>query len=290
MQVDVHRIDPEVARADLADDRVEVRPVAIDEPARGVDRVGDRLHVALEQAAGVGVGDHHPRHVGAEARLERFEVDPAVGVRGNVLHPVAGEGGGRRIGAVRAFGHEDNLARVAPRLERGADAQDAAQLAVRARLGAHGDAVHAGEVDQPEGELVDYLERAAHGRDRLERMHVGEAGHARDFLVQPRIVLHRAAAEREEPEVDRVVLAAEAGVVADRLGLGQAGQADRPGAFHPAETVRAALDRGQVDAGGVVARDLEDQRLFEHQCAVAGGGARTLVHTVAGSGHLRLPA
>ena len=39
MQVDVHRVDAEVARTDLADHRVEVRAVAVDEAARGVDRV-----------------------------------------------------------------------------------------------------------------------------------------------------------------------------------------------------------------------------------------------------------
>src|SRR3546814_5808429 len=50
VQVDVHRIDAEVAGAHAANDRVEVRAVAIDIAAHGMDRVRDRLHVALEQA------------------------------------------------------------------------------------------------------------------------------------------------------------------------------------------------------------------------------------------------
>src|SRR3546814_9163355 len=57
-----------VAGAHAANDRVEVRAVAIDIAAHGMDRVRDRLHVALEQAAGVGVGDHRSeeRRVGQE--------------------------------------------------------------------------------------------------------------------------------------------------------------------------------------------------------------------------------
>ncbi len=219
MQVDVHRIDAKITRAHLADDRVEVRPVAIDEATRRVDRVGDRLHVTLEQPAGVGVGDHHRGHIGAETRLELLQIHAALCGRGNILHLIAREGGSRRVGAVRALGHQHDLARIAARFERGADAQDAAQLAMRARLGAHRNAVHAGQLDQPEGKFVDYFERAAHRIDRLERVNVGKAGHPRDLLVQARIVLHRARTEREEPEVDRVVLPAEPRVVAHAFGL-----------------------------------------------------------------------
>src|SRR3546814_3321486 len=44
--------------------------------ARGMDRVRNRLHLTLEQPAGVRVGDHHPRDVGAEARFQGFEIHP----------------------------------------------------------------------------------------------------------------------------------------------------------------------------------------------------------------------
>jgi hypothetical protein len=67
VQVDVHRVDAEVAGADLADDGVEIGAVAIDEGAGGMDRVADRLHLGLEQPAGVGVGDHHRGDVGSQA-------------------------------------------------------------------------------------------------------------------------------------------------------------------------------------------------------------------------------
>ena len=60
----------------------------------------------------------------------------------------------------------------------------------------------------------------------LHRMEIGQARQPRHLLVEPRVVLHGAGAQRIEPHVDGVVLLAEAGVVADHLGLGQARQAD----------------------------------------------------------------
>jgi hypothetical protein len=129
--------------------------------------------------------------------FQRFEIDPAFLGRRNVLDAIAAEGRGRGVRPVRALRHKHHLPRIAAGLERRADAQQAAQLTVRPRLGAHGQAVHAGEVEQPEGELIDHLERALHRFPRLEGMDVGEAGQPRHFLVETRIVLHGARAEGE---------------------------------------------------------------------------------------------
>ncbi len=150
VQVDVHRIDAKVAGTDLADDRVEVGAVAIDEAAGGMNRVADRpssrgsnrpqvLGLVIITAATSG-----PKRAFSASRSTR----PAV-VRGDILDAIAAEGSSRRVGAMRALGHKHHLARVAPRLERGTDAEQAAQLAMCAGLGAHRDAVHAGQRDQP---------------------------------------------------------------------------------------------------------------------------------------------
>ena len=72
------------------------------------------------------------------------------------------------------------------------------------------------------GEMIDQAERTLDRGDRLQRVHVGEAGEPGHLLVQARVVLHRARAEREEAEVDGVVLLAEADVMAHRLRLGEA--------------------------------------------------------------------
>ena len=71
-----------------------------------------------------------------------------VSLRLDVLDRVAGDGGGRGIGAVRRIGNQDLLARIAARFEQRADQQDAGQLAMRAgrRLQRHG--VHAGDLGE----------------------------------------------------------------------------------------------------------------------------------------------
>ena len=290
VQIDMHRIHAEIAGADLADDGVEVRPIAIDETARRMDRVGDRLHVALEQAARIRIGNHHARDIGAKPRLERFQIDAAFGGRGNVFHLVTGEGGGRGIGPVGAFRHQDHLARIAPRFECGANAQDAAQFAMGARLRAHGDGVHAGEIDEPVSEFIDDFERTAHRVDRLQRMHVGKARHARDLFVEPRIVLHRARAQRKKTEVDRVILPRQARVMTDGFRFGQARQADRLAPLETAKPVRPAPGLRQVHTGRLDMADLEQQRLFQHQRAIAGGRIGTAHRVMAFDGCAGLPA
>jgi hypothetical protein len=67
VQVDVHGVDAEVAGAHPADDGVEVGAVAVEVGARRVGQPADLEDVALEQAAGVGVGDHDRRDVGRRA-------------------------------------------------------------------------------------------------------------------------------------------------------------------------------------------------------------------------------
>ena len=53
---------------------------------------------------------------------------------------------------------------------------------------------------------------------------------------------------------------------------------------------RAGIDRRQIDASDIGAADFEQQRLFQHQRAVAGGGGGAVVHPVLGKGHFGLPA
>lgn len=151
VEVDVHRIDAKVSGADAADDGVEVGTVAIDVGTRRMRGFGNGDHVRLEQAARIGVGDHHRRHVRAQPRLQRREIDTARRRRRDILHLIATEGRRGGVGAMRGFGDEHDLARLAARLVRGADREHAAQLAVRARLRAHGDLGHAGQRLQPVG-------------------------------------------------------------------------------------------------------------------------------------------
>ena len=114
---------------------------------------------------------------------------------------------------------------------------------------------------------------------RLQRMDVGEAGKPRHLLVEARIVLHGARAERIDAGVDAVVRARQAHVVAHRLGLAQARQADRRGSLERAQAGRESLRLVEIDAAHLRPADLEDQRLLDAQRAVAGEGVRRAVAT-----------
>ena len=104
------------------------------------------------------------------------------------------------------------------------------------------------------------------------------------LLVEARIVLHRAGAEREEPGVDAVVLLRQAHIVAHRLGLGEAGKADLALALERAEARLEGRGLVEIDAGRLGAADLEDQRLLLHQGAVAGEGRMRGGRGLAGRG------
>ena len=132
----MHGVDAEIARPDDAHDGVEVGAIAVKERAGSVNGGGDLDHLGLEQAAGVGVGQHDGGDVGAERGLHRLDIDGAIGAGRDGLDRVAEEGGGRRVGAVGAFGHQHDLAMPLPgRFLRGADGHHAAHFAVGAGLG-----------------------------------------------------------------------------------------------------------------------------------------------------------
>ena len=146
VQVDVHRVDAEVARARLADDGVEIRAVAIEIGARLVNGVGDADDLALEQAASVGIGQHDRRDVGRKSASHRLDADDPVLAGRYRAHRIADQRGGRRIGAVGGIGNQHDAARLPlpARLDRRLDRHHAAELAMRAGLWRHRDRLHAG--------------------------------------------------------------------------------------------------------------------------------------------------
>ena len=103
----------------------------------------------------------------------------------------------------------------------------------------------------------------------LQRMQIGKAGQPRQLLVEPRVVLHRARAERVEAAVDRVVLLRQPGEMPHDLRLAEPGQADRPLPFEPIEA-RAERRRFRQIHPAMAGRILlEQERLLDLQPAVA---------------------
>jgi hypothetical protein len=111
-----------------------------------VQDLGDLVDLLLEDAQGVGVGEHERGHVVVHLRGERGDVDHARGVRLQVLHRIAAHGDGGRVGAVRGIGDQNLLARVALGLQVSAHQQDAGELAMRPRRRLQRDRVHAADL------------------------------------------------------------------------------------------------------------------------------------------------
>ncbi len=246
----------------------------------------DLDHVALEEAAGVGVGDHDRRHVRAQAGLQVGEVDPAVLGLGDLLDHIADEGRSGRVGAVGGGGDQHALAGVALGLVGPADGQQAAELAVGAGLGRQGHRRHASERLQPMGQLVHQRQGALDGGLGLQGVQVRKARQAGHLLVQARVVLHRARAEGIEGQVDGVVLLAQPHIVTQGFGLGETRQPDRLDADQVAKIGDVADGLRQIDAGLRPAAQFEDQRLVLQQAAAAhqGGGHARLAGLVGGGG------
>ena len=132
-------------------------------------------------------------------------------------------------------------------------------------------------------------QRALHCFLRLQRVDVGKAGHPRDFLVEARIVLHRARAEREQAKVDGVILPRQARIVAHGFRLGQAGRPIGAVRVEAAEAVGTTFGIGRCRRRSCWSiADLEDQCFFEHQRAVAGERRRRC--DASHRSHLGLPS
>ena len=109
----------------------------------------------------------------------------------------------------------------------GAGQQQAGELAVGAGRGLEADVGQAADLAQRLLQQPHQLERALGALRVLGRVQPGVPGKGGDPLVEARVVLHRAGAERVEAGVEVEVPAREAVVVADDLGLGDLGQARR---------------------------------------------------------------
>ena len=230
VQVHVDRVEAHVARPHLAEDRVEVRAVVIEQSAGFVHELGDLDDAPLEHADRRRIGQHDAGRLRAEHLLQRFDVDVAVGIASGSrapcsrtsiavagLVPCAASGTmisvRSRIAAVTVIGH---------------DHRDAGELALRAGHRRERDAAfHAGHVGEDFLQVVHAGQKTLRQRFRRVRMARQESVEHRQRIARARVVFHRARAERIELRVDREVLARQVRVVAQRLQLGNFRQADR---------------------------------------------------------------
>ena len=274
MQIDVHGVDAQIARADPADNGVEVGAVAIKVGPRRMGQAGDLDNVPLEQAAGIWIGDHDGGHIVRELGLQVGKVDAAIFGLGDFGDGIAHEGRRRRIRAVCRGRHQDGApVALALGLVGGLDAQKTAELAVCAGLGRHGHRRHGRQGLQPVGQTSHQGQGALGRRNRRQGVQVAKARQARHFLVKAGIVLHGARSEGIKGQIDGVVLLAEPHIVAHGLRFREPRNADRRLPDKVAKVRSVELRRFQVNAGLVPAAQLEEQGLVLKQAASAGQGA-----------------
>ena len=262
VQVHVDRIEAHVAGPHLAEDRVEVRAVVVQQPARLMHEPGDLDDAPLEHADRRWVGQHDAGRVRAQHLLQRLDVDVAVGQRRDLAHAAAADRRRRRIRSMRGVGHDDlRASRIAAMLVVGHDHRDAGELTLRAshRRERHAP-LHAGHVGEDLLQLVHARQEALAQRFGRVRMAAGESIEHRQRMAGARVVFHRARTERIEVRVDREVLARQVRVMAYGLQLRHLRQSHRRRAQEALGQVRAGDIGWKLRGGGAPRLGLlEDQ-------------------------------
>ena len=240
-------VEAHVARPRDPADGVEVGAVVVEERARVVEDRGDLPDVLVEEAERRRVREHEAGRTLVHLRPQVVEIEVAAVVGLDFAELVAGHGDARGVRPVRRVGGDDHpsLLRLAAVGEVGAHEHQARQLALGAGRRLERDRVEPADLGEDLLQTPHELERPLRALLVLKRVQVAKARQAHDALVDPRVVLHGAGAERVEAGVDAERAVGERGEVAHELRLGDLGEARRRA---PAQLL------GDVDLRQVVAR------------------------------------
>ncbi len=203
----------------------------------------------LEDAHGIGIGEHQRGSVLVHHTLQRANVQHAEIVRRDVGHLVSCHSDRRRVGAVRGIRHNHGSTWISAGVQHGSDQQHAGQFPMRARRGLEGHRIHTSDLKKRPLQLREDFHRALRERLRLVRMNPTQAFRASDQFVDARVVLHGAGAERVHSQVDRVVPSGEAREVADRIHFAHFRKASDLGAHIPGAEHLGEIDSGHVQCG-----------------------------------------
>ena len=221
MQVHVQHVEAHVPWPSLAEDRVQVCPVVVQEAPRLVDRIRKGANIALEDPTGAGVRHHEPRGLGAKGQLQVLKVNIAGGVDLHFPHTVATHNGRRRIGTVGRHGHDDFLALViSPGLVVSPNHRDPGKFALGPSHGGEGHPFHARDFSQQALEIVKYAQKALGQGFRSQGMAVQETRQAGCAMRAPGVVLHGARPEGVELPVNRKIATGKAREMTHHLKLG----------------------------------------------------------------------
>ena len=103
----MYAVKAHVAGTNHAHNGVEVGTVIVAQTAGLVNKARDLQDVLVEDAHGVGIGEHQSGGILAQYGTEGIQIHAAILAGGDVHHVVAAHGGGGGVGAVGTVGHDD---------------------------------------------------------------------------------------------------------------------------------------------------------------------------------------
>ena len=251
VDVDVQAIEAHLGRFDHAQNGVQVGAVAIHQTADAVDGGGYFAQPCFKEPEGIRVGQHQADHSVVQLGFKLCQVNVAIGVRGDRDTDKTGHGGGGRVGAVGRIGYQHLPTLVLAALQVvGAHHQHARQLALGAGRGLQCGGREASDGRQQPLKLEHDAQRALDGGVRLERVDVRDPRQTGHVLVDPRVVLHGARAQRVEDGVDGEVALSQMGEVTHDVELADLRQAQR----RAEELTAQVVDLGHVERWKLMAR------------------------------------
>ena len=195
----MNNVETQVAELDSSDDGVEVGAVPVHNAAGVADDPGYIQDIRVEEAKSAGQGYHQPCEFVAHGVSQGIKIGVSVGVRGQRDDVETSHRCGCRVGPVRRVGDQNVLALIVAAIEVvGPCHQKAREFTVSARHRGERAACHACYLVQDFLQLPHQLDRTLNGGYRLQWMYLGESRNRRNLVVQLRVVLHRATAERVE--------------------------------------------------------------------------------------------
>ncbi len=261
VQVVVDDVEAHVAGARDPDDRVQVRAVVVEERACVVEDPRDVLDTLVEEAERRGVREHETGRSLVHLPAEIVEVEVAARVGLDPLELVAGHRHARGIRPVSRVRGDDRVALLAAVGEVRAHEHEPGQLPLRARGRLQRDRRKTRDLREHLLKTPHQLERALRAFVLLVRVEIAEPGKPGEPLVDARVVLHRAGAERVEAGVDAERPIGKRREVANELRLRDLGEPRRVGAPQRGRQLRDGKIRARGAAGAASrARALEDER------------------------------